>query len=139
MQIRELDLKELYTVYDVLKQLRQELSYKKFEDLIYDMRHMDYKMIGVMDGEKLITYAGVAVQTNLYHKRHLYVYDLVTDEKYRSQKYGEMMLEYLVDFAKVGMCENIVLSSGFDKENAHTFYEKNNFLKKSFVFLKNLS
>jgi len=136
MQIRELDLKELQTVYDVLSQLRVNLSYKEFEDLIYDMRHMEYKMVGVMDGEELITYAGVAIQTNLYHKRHLYVFDLVTDEKLQGKGYGEMMLEYLVDYAKMGMCENIVLSSGFTREDAHKFYEKNGFDKKSFVFLK---
>lgn len=138
MQIRELDLKELYTVYDVLKQLRTELSYKEFEDLIYDMRHMEYKMIGIMDEDKLITYAGVSIQTNLYHKRHLFIFDLVTDESYRGQKYGKMMLDYLVDYAKVGMCENIVLSSGFEKENAHKFYDYNGFIKKSFVFLKTI-
>lgn len=138
MQIRELDLKELYTVYDVLKQLRVELSYKEFEDLVYDMSHMEYKMIGIMDGEVLITYAGVAVQTNFYHKRHLYVFDLVTDEKYRSQKYGVMMLEYLMDYAKVGMCENIVLSSGFEKEGAYRFYQSMGLKKESLVFLKSL-
>ena len=139
MQIRELDLKELYTAYDVLVQLRDELSYKEFEDLIYDMRHMEYKMFGIMDGEELITYAGVAVQTNLYHKRHLYVFDLVSDEKYRSGGYGAMMLEYLEDFAKTCMCENIVLSSNFEREKAHIFYEKNGFDKKSHIFLKSVS
>ena len=138
MQIRELDLKELYTVYDVLKQLRTELSYKEFEDLIYDMRYMDYKMIGIMDKGVLITYAGVAVQTNLYDKRHLYVFDLVTDYEYRSLNYGEMMIEYLVDYAKVAMCENIVLSSSFEKEGAHRFYESHGFVKKSFVLFKAL-
>ena len=138
MQIRELDLKELYVVYDVLKQLRQELSYKEFEDLIYDMRHMEYKMFGIMDGEELMSYAGVAVQTNLYHKRHLYVFDLVTDANHRSKAYGKMMLEYLRDYAKTCMCENIVLSSGFAREKAHAFYEKNGFEKKSFVFLKTI-
>ena len=139
MQIRELDLKELQTVYDVLSQLRVDLSYTEFEDLIYDMRHMEYKMLGIMDKEELITYAGVAVQTNLYHKRHLYVFDLVTDEKYQGKGYGKMMLEYLLDYAKMGMCENIVLSSGFARENAHKFYEKNGFDKKSYVFVKTLN
>lgn len=138
MQIRELDLKELLTVYEVVSQLRVSLSYKEFEDLIYDMRGMEYKMIGIMDGETLITYAGVSVQTNLYHKRHLYVFDFVTDEKYRDKKYGNMMLDYLIDYAKMGMCENIVLSSGFEKEKAHKFYEKNGFIKKSFVFIKSV-
>ena len=139
MQIRELDLKELQTVYDVLSQLRVDLSYKEFEDLIYDMRHMEYKMLGIMDKEELIAYAGVAIQTNLYHKRHLYVFDLVTDEKYQGKGYGKMMLDYLIDYAKMGMCENIVLSSGFTREDAHKFYEKNGFEKKSFVFLKTLN
>jgi GNAT superfamily N-acetyltransferase len=138
MQIRELDLKELLTAYEVVSQLRTSLSYNEFEDLIYDMKDMDYKMFGIMDADELITYAGVAVQTNLYHKRHLYVFDLVTDEKYRGQKYAEMMLEYLHDYAKMGMCENIVLSSGIQREDAHRFYEKNGFIKKSFVFLKSV-
>jgi len=136
MQIREMTLKELEPIYDVLGQLRKELSYKEFEDLIYDMRHMEYKMIGLLERGELITYAGVAVQTNLYHKRHLYVYDLVTDEVHRGKGYAKEMLAYLVDYAKTAMCENIVLSSGFSKERAHKFYEKNGFEKKSFVFLK---
>ncbi len=138
MQIRELDLKELDTIYKVLSQLRTELTYKEFEDLIYDMRYMEYKMIGIIDKEQLITYAGVALQTNLYHKRHLYVFDLVTDKSFRGKGYGKMMLEYLKDYAKVGMCENIVLSSGLTREEAHAFYEKDGFTKKSFVFVKSL-
>nr|WP_321268018.1 GNAT family N-acetyltransferase [uncultured Sulfurimonas sp.] len=136
MQIRELDLKELYMAYDVLKQLREELSYKEFEDLIYDMRHMGYKMFGIVESNELITYAGVAVQTNLYHKRHLYIFDLVSDEKSRAKGYGKMMLEFLNDYAKTCMCENIVLSSGFQREDAHKFYEKNAFEKKSYIFFK---
>jgi len=138
MQIRELDLKELLTAYEVLSQLHTLLSYKEFEDLIYEMRDMEYKMLGIMDGERLITYAGVSVETNFYHKRHLFVYELVTDEKYRSQKFGQMMLEYLNDYAKTAMCENIVLSSAFQREKAHEFYEKNGFAKKSFIFLKSV-
>ncbi|MFA5454200.1 MAG: GNAT family N-acetyltransferase [Sulfurimonas sp.] len=138
MQIRELDLMELLMAYEVVSQLRTTLTYDEFEDLIYEMRKSEYKMIGIIDKEMLITYAGVAIQTNLYHKRHLYVFDLVTDEKHRGEKYGAMMLEYLKDYAKMGMCENIVLSSGFQREDAHKFYEKNGFSKKSFVFLKSV-
>ncbi|HIP55263.1 MAG TPA: GNAT family N-acetyltransferase [Sulfurimonas autotrophica] len=138
MQIREMTLKELYTVYDLLKQLRQELSYEEFEDLIYDMRHMAYKMFGIFKNGELVCYSGVAVQTNLYHKRHLYIFDLVTDEQYRLQGYGKMMLAYLHDYAKIAACENIVLSSGLQRKKAHTFYEKSGFDKKSYLFVKNI-
>ena len=138
MQIRELDLKELEMAYDLVSQLRTELSYKEYEDLIYDMRHMDYKMFGIMERDKLITYAGASICTNLYHKRHLYVYDLVTDEKCRGKNYGETMLDYLVDFAKIAMCENMVLTSGLMKEDAHKFYTNYGFEKKSYVFVKSV-
>ena len=109
MQIRELDLKELQIAYDVVSQFHTSLSYKEFEDLIYDMRYMDYKMIGIFERDILVTYAGVSIQTNLYHKRHLLVFELVTDEKYRDKGYSEMMSEYLSDYAKIGMCESVVL------------------------------
>lgn len=108
MQIRELDLKELLSAYEVLSQLRPALSYKEFEDLIYDMRHMEYKMFGIMEGEKLITYAGVAVQTTLQDKRHLRVFDFITDQNSDASKYDAIMLEYLHDYAKIGMCEKVL-------------------------------
>ncbi len=108
MQIRELDLKELYNIYDVVKQLYLELSYEEFEDLIYDMRHMDYKMIGIFEKDNLITYAGVSIQTTFLNKRHLKVFDFITSKEYDSKKYDELMKKYLVDFANVGMCESVI-------------------------------
>lgn len=136
MQIRELDLKELPEAYEVLSQLRDGLEYEEFEDLVYEMRHKEYKMIGVYEGVELVTYAGVFIQTNLYHKRHLFIDDLVTYDSVRSRGYGDAMMDYLINYAKVAMCENIVLSSGLQREDAHRFYEKMGFEKKSFVFVK---
>ena len=136
MQIREMNLKELDVIYEVLSELRPTLSFKEFDDLVYDMRHMEYKMIGLFQRGTLLTYAGVAVQTNFYHKRHLYIFDLVTKREFRGNNYGQEMLEYLEVYAKTAMCENIVLSSNFEREDAHRFYEKNGFGKKSFIFLK---
>ena len=108
MQIRELDLKELESVYDVLKQLYTKLTYKEFEDLIYDMRYMDYKMLGVFEQDILISYAGVSILTTLKNKRHLKVFDFYTDRKYDVLKYDKIMKGYLDDFAKVGMCEKVI-------------------------------
>lgn len=116
MQIREMNLKELDSIYEVLSQLHPALSYKEFDDLAYDMRHMEYKMIGMLQRGELICYAGVAVQTSFYHKRHLYIFDLVTDEKYRGKGYATQMIEYLESYAKTAMCEKIVLSSDSKRE-----------------------
>ncbi len=136
MQIRELNLKELESIYCVLSQLYVSLSYDEFEDLVYDMRHVDYKMFGIMNGEILITYAGVVIGTNFYHKRHLVVFDFITDEKYEADRYGIMMLDYLKDYAKMAMCEKIVIQNYFSKNDE--VYKKNGFEKLNGEFVKTI-
>ncbi|MDD2904959.1 MAG: GNAT family N-acetyltransferase [Sulfurimonas sp.] len=113
MQIRELDLKELDKAYLVVRQLRDKVSYEEFEDLIYDMKHTKYRMFGIFEREKIVTFAGVSVNTTLQYKRHLCVYDFIVDEKERMKGYSEMMLEYIEDYAKICMCENILFLCEF--------------------------
>ena len=134
MQIREMNLKELDKIYEIVKQLRVELSFDEFDDLIYDMRHMEYKMIGLMEGERLITFAGVAVQTNLYHKRHLYIFELVTDAKERQKGYAKEMLLYLQDYAKMAMCEHLILSQ--EDSLPSKWCEKYGFIKGRSLYSK---
>ncbi|DAB30187.1 MAG TPA: GNAT family N-acetyltransferase [Sulfurimonas sp. UBA12504] len=113
MQIRELDLKELDKAYLVVRQLRDKVSYEEFEDLIYDMKHTKYQMFGIFERENLVTFAGVSVNTTLQHKRHLCVYDFIVDENEKMKGYSEMMLEYIEDYAKICMCENILFLGEF--------------------------
>jgi len=115
MQIREMTLKELDSIYKLIQQLYKDLAYKEFEDLMYDMRHIEYKMLGVFDDDILVCYAGVSIQTNLYDKRHLFVFDFIADtlhvkEEYRRQQYENGMLHYLSSYAKSGMCEKVVFA-----------------------------
>lgn len=138
MQTREIRLTELDTAYEVVKELRPTLTYDEFEDLIYDMRHQEYKMYGLFDGETLITYAGISVQVNLYWKRHLYIYDLVTRVSHQGKGYGKEMLIYLTDIARMSQCENLVLTSGAQRDDAHRFYKREGFSKPGHVFIKHI-
>jgi hypothetical protein len=138
MQIRELNLKELETAYGVVCQLRKNLSYKEFEDLIYDMRHIEYKMFGVFERGELVNYAGVSVGTNLTYKRHLILHEIVTDLNNKNKGYTNMMYEYLRDYAKTCMCENIVLDAEMNEEDTHIFNKKNCFEKKSHLFIEKI-
>ena len=107
MQIREISLKELETVYTIINELYPDLTYKEFEDLIYDMRHMNYQMFGVFQRESLITFAGVVVQTTFANKRHIRVLDFKTSSLYDKVKYDKIMKDYIADYAKVAMCEMV--------------------------------
>ena len=42
--------------------------------------------------------------------------------------------KFAVDYAKNNDCEVIELTSYIDNENAHRFYENNNFIKHSYKF-----
>jgi GNAT superfamily N-acetyltransferase len=136
MQIREMNLKELYEIYELVKQIHKDLSYESFEDLIYEMQRMDYKMFGVLERGELFCFAGVVLQTSFLYKRHLLIIDFVTDEPWRFMGYANMMLSFLEDYAKSAMCENIVAQSLLGYEDGEKFYEKKGFAKESFTFCK---
>lgn len=138
MQIREILLTELEEAYEVLKELRTALSYDEYEDLVYEMRHQEYKIFGLYHQGVLSTYAGVSVHVNLYYKRHLFLYDLVTTQQFRSQGHGKEMLCYLEDYAKINNCERLVLSSNLTREAAHRFYEKEGYTKIGYTITKTL-
>ena len=136
MQIREIHLTELEEAYEVLKELRPELTYDAYEDLVYEMRHQEYKIFGLYHQGQLSTYAGVSVQVNLYYRRHLFIYDLVTKSELRSRVHAQEMLSYLEDYAKVLQCSCLVLASDSITLDAHPFYERGGYEKQGHTFLK---
>lgn len=107
MQIREISLKELDLVYMILVELYKDMSYNEFEDLIYEMQEMKYKMLGILDNDELISYAGVVIQTTFVEKRHLKVFDFITSKKHDVIKYDKLMKDFLNDYAKMAMCESV--------------------------------
>ena len=56
------------------------------------------------------------------------------NKDYRNKGVGKALLQNAVDYAKNNDCEVIELTSYIDNENAHRFYENNNFIKHSYKF-----
>ena len=102
MQIREITLKELYEAYELVKKI-YDIPYEVFENRIYEMREY-YKMIGVFEGEHLLAYAGVEINTTLKDGRHIYIYELVAIDK-KSEK---ELQSYIEDYAKISMAEKVI-------------------------------
>ncbi|SDC74796.1 GNAT family N-acetyltransferase [Shouchella lonarensis] len=128
---KETDIK---LAYDLLHTLRPDLSHEAFTHLFQDMQQSGYAIFGYMEGQELTAIAGVAIQTNFYNKKHLYVYDLVTKETARSKGYGAKLITYLSDYAREQGCQYIALESGLQRLNAHRFYERMGFEKFCYSF-----
>jgi len=84
---------------------------------------------------------GVAVYRvgeNTFEGLHLYVDDLVTDEKLRSRGVGRALLEHLQGLARAADCEACTLESGTQRVQAHKFYFREGMVVSSFHFRKPL-
>ncbi|MED1564580.1 GNAT family N-acetyltransferase [Bacillus paramycoides] len=130
---------ELHDVLPVLQQLRTKLSKEEASSLFQKMKEENYKLLSLRnEGDEVVSLAGVAICTNFYNKKHVFVYDLVTAEAHRSKGYGNVLLSYIEDWGMENGCESIDLTSAFPRLDAHRFYEREGYDKVSFSFHKKL-
>ncbi len=129
---------EVASSYEVMRELRPHLSKEAYLERLAEMRARGYRLLALKVDGKIAALAGITFDLNLYWGRHLFVYDLVTAEKYRSQGYGKRMLDHIHDLAREENCEAVALSSGFPREGAHRFYKRESYERTGYVFLKRL-
>jgi ribosomal protein S18 acetylase RimI-like enzyme len=136
MKVAEIspDDSRLSQVYEVMRELRPHLSLDEFEQLYRDAHPQGYRVAAVLDGDEARAVAGYRIATNLVSKRHMYVDDLVTAERWRSQGYGRRLNEYLVQKAQEDGCESIQLDSAVHRGDAHRFYFREHYRVTAFHF-----
>jgi GNAT superfamily N-acetyltransferase len=140
------DVRELTTAtefraaYPVMNELRTHLmDVDEYESTLAEMRAGGYRMFAAEEDGEIVALAGIAIRTNFYYGRFLYVYDLITSEGKRSKGYGKLLLDHLEALARADGCQTIALSSGVQRSDAHRFYEdKLGYDRVSYVFKKTL-
>ncbi|MDM5247832.1 MULTISPECIES: GNAT family N-acetyltransferase [unclassified Lysinibacillus] len=114
---------EWIEAYAVLVQLRTELTIEKYLLLLKEMMQDGYMLFALFENKQMVAVAGLSWRVNFYSERHIFVYDLVTHEAYRSRGYGEKLLHYIHQWGKEKGAHYIALESGVLRKNAHRFYE----------------
>ncbi|MFJ6208572.1 GNAT family N-acetyltransferase [Lysinibacillus sp. NPDC092081] len=114
---------EWMEAYAVMVQLRMELTLEKYFLLLKEMIQDGYMLFALYEKNNIMAVAGLSWRVNFYSERHMFVYDLVTDEAYRSRGYGEKLLHYLHQWGKENGAHYIALESGIQRTSAHRFYE----------------
>lgn len=115
--------KEWLEAFPVLQELRTHLNKSTYLDFLYKMREEGYKLFALYDNEQVVAVTGIAIRTNFYYEKHLFIYDLVTQSSQRSKGYGERLLSYIHQYAIKNGCGIVALESGLFREEAHRFYE----------------
>lgn len=110
--------------YPVMVQLRTHVDEEAFVEYVREMAADGYRLLAAFVDDELVSVAGVTILLNMYDGRHAYVYDLVTDAGRRSEGHGLALLSHVADWATERDCDNLVLTSGLDRTDAHRFYEE---------------
>lgn len=129
---------EIEQCFPVMVQLRPHLTADSF--LIQVKRQMEqgYLLAYIADQQICKAVAGFRLLEMLSRGRLLYVDDLVTDAQSRSQGYGEILLNWLVDYAKAHHCQSFNLDSGVHRADAHRFYFRQRLHIAAFHFARSL-
>ena len=124
--------------FPVMAELRTHLRRDSFVDLVQHLAAQGYRLAYLDDGEDVVAVAGYRIYTNLFLGKNLYVDDLVTSERVRSQGYGKSLMSELREIARKNDCEYFHLDSGIQRDQAHKFYFREGMTVSSFHFSEKL-
>jgi GNAT superfamily N-acetyltransferase len=96
------------------------------------------RMCVATEGDAVRGVAVYRINENTFEGPHLYVDDLVTDERQRSRGVGRALMEHLQSLARAARCEAVTLDSGTQRAQAHKFYFREGMVVTSFHFRKSL-
>ena len=96
------------------------------------------RMCVATEGGAVLGVAVYRISENTFEGLHLYVDDLVTDEKLRSRGVGRSLMEHLQGLARAAHCAAYTLDSGTQRTQAHKFYFREGMVVTSFHFRKPL-
>ncbi len=84
-------------------------------------------------------FCSLAVKNSLWQEARIgTISEIIVDETLRGQGIGTALLGTISDMARQKGCTRIELDSAFQREEAHRFYEKAGFVKRAYLFSKEL-
>ena len=96
------------------------------------------RMCIATEGDSVRGLAVYRISENTFEGLHLYVDDIVTDERQRSKGVGRALMEHMQGLALAAGCEATTLDSGTQRQQAHKFYFREGMVVSSFHFRKPL-
>lgn len=131
---------DLQRCYPVMKELRPHLSFDDYI-LIYNESHLadGYEIVAVEDQGQILAVMGYRFLSDYVRGKHVYVDDLVSTEKARSQGLGAELLRFAEKIAESSGCKSLRLCTGIENERGVSFYDRNGWTKRAFAYTKKLA
>lgn len=102
----------------------EQIEYAVLEERLKSILAMGgYECIGVYDSEELIGICGLWILNKLYVGKHVEPDNVFIKEEYRSRGVGQLMMDYLFQFAKEIGCEGSEVNCYITNEKGQNFWE----------------
>lgn len=115
---------QIQACHPVMRELRPHVAEADFLSRVHALQPAGYQLVYIEENGTPIAAAGFRVIDNLAWGRFLYVDDLVTASAHRSQGHGKALLDWLKHYARDNNCGRLHLDSGFQRVDAHRFYDR---------------
>lgn len=130
-KLKKEDLKDAIDIYD--KNHNLTTNYDKLFAMYDDIyNNPAYHNIVAKVNDEIVGLATVIINYDIVErlKPFLTVWNFGVKEKYRKNKIGTQMFEYIYQFAKQNNCDFISLIAETDNTIAQSFYEKLGYIKE---------
>lgn len=122
----------------LLQQLNATVTPDYLDAMLDDMIAHGYRMMIATEGDEYLGVAGIWVTTKLYSGKYMELDNVVVADAHRSRGIGKLLTDFATEIARQEGCQTMMLDAYLDNEKAHTFYEREGFVKRGYHFLKKL-
>ncbi len=122
MKIKIATEEEIKYCYEMMHQIREDLTERDFLSAISEQLKNGYKIVYVIQDEEIICIAGFTIGDKLSWGKYLFIEDFVTNKSIKSIEAAKALLDFIKIYAKQQKCNSIHLDSSIQKEEAHKFY-----------------
>ncbi|MSO93770.1 MAG: GNAT family N-acetyltransferase [Rhodospirillales bacterium] len=127
---------EIVALYPIMREARPSLDEKTYIERTTAARAFGYRMFrGIFQG-RVAAAMGLRVNSDLFWGRHLYLDDLAVVADLRGRRIGEAMMRFAEAEARAQGCKHVRVTNGLKGLQAHRFYERIGYEKRSFVFVR---
>ena len=117
---------------------RETVPMELLESRLAEMIPMGYKCIGVYDQKELIGICGVWVLNKLYVGKHVEPDNVIISPEYQGKGIGELMMQFLNDYAKELNCETAEVNCYIKNERGKKFWESHGYVPLGYHLIKRL-
>lgn len=137
--IKKAQIDDFEDVYLLINELEHNTIDKKnlYTTYCRQINNQDAYIYLYQDEHKVIALITMYVQHYLHHNHATgEIGELIVLDDYRGQKIGDQLINYIEDVAQDLHLEELSLSSGMWRKNAHRFYENHGYVKDHYSFEK---